>query len=282
MTSVLPLIGLVGALVTTMLATWGRRQWLRAPRGSAARVLDVYDLAYLAGGPERAVVALVEALVRGHAARVDEAGTVRLPDDWIFGEKEPPGHAGLAAAVRHLTSHGGSMPLARLADALRRDPVMKEPVTRLRRWHLLLPAGYKPPLWPRSVVALAGVCGAAGAAWSAATGKTPGVVTGVIGVLLAAGGWWLASRRPPVPVTDAGREVLVETYTHYRRGGMADMAGHGVALRGSDAVEDAVLRERLGELEAAQAGGWTWDPSMLPEQVLTPAAPRNPRLTGGL
>lgn len=254
---------------------------LRAPQGSERRTPDVYDLAYLAGGPERAAVTMIEALVRGQAASIDDAGLVRLPDDWLFGEREPPEHAGLAAAIKQLTSHGGSMPLSRLADALRRDPVMQESVARLRRWHLLLPAGYKPPLWPRALVALAGLCGAAGAAWSAATGKTAGEAVGGIGVLLAVAGWWLTSRLPDVPFTDAGREVLVETYTHYRRGGMPDMAGHGVALRGSDAVTAAVLRERLAELEEAQVGGWTWDPAVLPEQVETPSAGRNPRLTGG-
>jgi uncharacterized protein (TIGR04222 family) len=98
---------------------------LRAPQGSASRTPDVYDLAYLTGGPERAAVTLIEALVRGQAARIEDAGTVRLPDDWIFGEREPPEHAGLAAAIKQLTSHGGSMPLPRLADALRRDPVTR-------------------------------------------------------------------------------------------------------------------------------------------------------------
>jgi uncharacterized protein (TIGR04222 family) len=173
MALLLSVIGLVGAPAITVLAVWARRSSLRAPEGSGRRVPDVYDLAYLAGGPERAAITLTEALVRGRAARIDEAGTVRLPDDWVSGEKEPPGHAGLAAAIGQLTSHGGSMPLPRLADALRRDPVMKESVIRLRRWHLLLPAGYK-------------------------------------------------------------------------------------------------------------ASGWVWDPAALPEEVLTPSAPRNPRLTGGL
>lgn len=274
MAFVLAVTGLAVAPVATVFAVWARRWSLRAPEGSGTRVPDVYDLAYLAGGPERAAVTMIEALVRGEVASVDEAGTVRLAEDWAFGRNEMPEHAGLAAAIKLLTDRGGSMPLPRLADALRRDPVTKESVARLRRWHLLLPAGYRAPLLPRALIALAGACGAAGTAWSAATGKVPGAVAGGIAVLLAVAGWWLSSRPPRVPVTDAGHQILVATYTHYRRGGMADMAGHGVALRGADAIADPDLRARCGALEAARAGGWSWDPATLPQQVLTPPSYR--------
>jgi len=272
MALVLAVIGLVGAPVATVLAVWARRWSLRAPEGAATRVPDVYDLAYLAGGPERAAVALIEALVRGQVASIDDSGRVRLAEDWVFGRNEVPEHAGLAAAIKLLAERGGSMPLPRLADALRRDPVTMESVARLRRWHLLLPAGYRTPVLPRALIALAGACGAAGAAWSAATGQVPGAVVGGIAVLLAVGGWWLSSRPPRVPVTDAGHQVLVATYTHYRRGGMADMAGHGVALRGADAIADPELRARLGALEAARSGGWNWDPVASSQDVLTPGA----------
>jgi uncharacterized protein (TIGR04222 family) len=270
MALLLSVIGLVGAPAATVFALWARKLSLRAPQGSAARVPDVYDLAYLAGGPERAAVTLIEALVRGRAARIDEAGTVRLPDDWVFGEREPPEHAGLAAAIKQLTNYGGSMPLPRLADALRRDPVTKESVARLRRWHLLLPAGYRPPLLPRALIAVAGACGAADIALSAAAGKTASAVAGGIAVLLAVGGWLLSSRPPRVPVTDAGHEILIEMYRRYRRGDVPDMTGSGVALRGSEAVVDSHLRARLSTLEAAQVGGWTWDPAAVPQQILTP------------
>jgi uncharacterized protein (TIGR04222 family) len=274
MALVLAVIGVVGAPVATVLAVWARR----APEGSGTRVLDVYDLAYLAGGPERAAVTLIEALVRGQVASVSETGTIRLADDWAFGRNEIPEHPGLAAAIKLLADRGGSMPLPRLAEGLRRDPVMKESVARLRRWHLLLPAGYRPPPVPRALIALAGACGAAGTAWSAATGKVPGEVAGAIAVLLAVGGWWL-SRRPRVPVTDAGHQILVATYTHYRRGGTPDMAGHGVALRGAGAIADPDLHARLGALEAARSAGWTWDPATLPQEVLTPSG-HNPVIYG--
>ena len=272
MAFVLAVIGLVGAPVATVLAVWARRWSLRAPEGAATRVPDVYDLAYLAGGPERAAVALIEALVRGQVASIDDADRVRLAENWAFGRNEVPEHAGLAAAIKLLAERGGSMPLPRLADALRRDPVTMESVARLRRWHLLLPAGYRTPVLPRALIVLAGACGAAGAAWSAAAGQAPGAVVGGIAVLLAVGGWSLSSRLPRVPVTDAGHQVLVATYTHYRRGGMADMAGHGVALRGADAIADPELRAQFGALEAARSGGWTWDPVALRQEVLTPGA----------
>jgi uncharacterized protein (TIGR04222 family) len=285
MAILLSVIGLVGAPVTTALALWARKLSLRAPEGSAKRSPDVYDLAYLAGGPERATVTLVEALVRGQVAVTGEAGMVRLADDWVLGEREPPEHAGLAAAIKLLAGRGGAMPLPALADALRRDPVTTESVARLRRWHLLLPSGYRPPPLPRALIALAGACGAAGlawSAWSAATGagKVPGAVVGgavvggmVVGgvaVVLAVGGWWLAGRRPRVPVTDAGQQVLVMSYVHCRRGDLADVTGHRVALLGADAIAAPDLRERLGELEAARSVGWTWDPAVVPQHVITP------------
>jgi uncharacterized protein (TIGR04222 family) len=98
MAFVLAVIGLVGAPVATVLAVWARRWSLRAPEGAGTRVPDVYDLAYLAGGPERAAVALIEALVRGQVASIDDSGKVTLAEDWAFGRNEVPEHAGLAAA----------------------------------------------------------------------------------------------------------------------------------------------------------------------------------------
>ena len=275
MALVLAVIGVVGAPMATVLAVWARRASLRAPEGAAARVPDVYDLAYLAGGPERAAVTLVEALVRGRLASIDDAGKVRLADDWAFGNNEMPEHAGLAAAIRLLADRGGSMPLPRLADALRHDPAMQQSATRLRRWHLLLPVRRRAPALPRTLIAMAGACGAAGTAWSAATGKVPGAVVGGIAVLLAVCGWWLSGRPPRAPVTDAGHQILVATYTHYRRGGIDDMAGHGVALLGADAIADPELREQCSALEAARSGGWSWSPAALPQEVLTPTGRHN-------
>jgi hypothetical protein len=129
-----------------------------------------------------------------------------------------------------------------------------------------------------ALIALAGACGAAGAAWSAAAGKASGEVVGGIAVLLAVGGWW--GGRPwglGLLCVERGRAL-----TDRARGpGMPDMAGHGVALRGADAVGDAVLREQLTELEEAQVGGWTWDPATLPQQILTPGSSRG-ALGGGI
>jgi hypothetical protein len=71
-----------------------------------------------------------------------------------------------------------------------------------------------------------------------------GAVIGGVAAAAGAGGWWLSGRHPRVPVTDAGRDVLTGMYTHYRRGGMPDMASHGVALRGAAAVSGPELREQ--------------------------------------
>jgi uncharacterized protein (TIGR04222 family) len=271
MTSVLPVIGLVGALVTTMLATWGRRQWLRAPRGSAARVLDVYDLAYLAGGPERTTVTLVASLVRRGMARVDDTGAVRLADDWMRAEWPEDGRE--AEVLRLLDRHGEPMSLPQLAKGLQCDSMRS--VDRLRRWHLL-PGKYQAPRLLSLPLLLSVTFAAAGIVQSVRADEIPGVVIGLAALVVAAGGVLLARRSPRVPVTDAGREVLVTAYTHYKRGGMPDMAGHGVALRGAAAIGDPDLRERLGELEAAQTAGWTWDPATSPLSVLTPGVGYNP------
>jgi hypothetical protein len=64
-------------------------------------------------------------------------------------------------------------------------------------------------------------------------------------------------------------------YTHYRRGGMPDMAGHGVALRGADAVSDPELREQLGALEGARTRG-VWRPVVRPDETVAETSPPIP------
>jgi len=297
----MPLLFAVVALVVILAAGAleidSRRQSLRAPQGAADRVPDVYELAYLAGGPERNVVTVVEALARGNVVSVDGKGRVALREshgrptaDAGTGELVPA-HPSLAAAVDVLAAHGGAMPLGRLAERMRRTTAMADLAQRLRRWHLLLPAGYRPPVWPRLVMLAGAGCGLAVLAWSVAAGTPPGSVAGAVtgGVAAAAGvgGWWLSGRHPRVPVTDAGDEVLTGMYTHYRRGGMPDMAGHSVALRGAAAVSDPELREQLGVLEAAGTRGWAWRPAEQPDETIAETTPparssRFPRGYSGL
>ena len=89
--------------------------------------------------------------------------------------------------------------------------------------HLLLPAVPGARLAARST-ALA----IASLAWSAAVGQIAGIV---LGVASAPGGaaWLVAGARPRPPITTAGRKILVSAFTHYRRGGVPDMAGHATA-----------------------------------------------------
>jgi hypothetical protein len=160
---------------------------------------------------------------------------------------------------------------------MRHTPAMAELAQRLRRWHLLLPAGYRPPLWPRIAMLAGAGCGVAALAWSVTAGRPSGSVAGAVigGVAAAAGagGWWLSGRHPRIPVTDAGHDVLTGMYTHYRRGGMPDMAGHGVALRGAAAVRDPELRDQLGALEAAGTRGWAWRPAERPDETVAETTP---------
>ncbi|MGH3203058.1 MAG: TIGR04222 domain-containing membrane protein [Streptosporangiaceae bacterium] len=279
----MPLLFAVAALVVILAAgaleIGARRQSLRAPEGAADRVPDVYELAYLAGGPERNAVTVVEALARGNIISVDGKGRVALREshglaaaDGSDGELVPT-HPSLAAAVDVLAGHGGAMPLGRLAERMRHTSAMAGLAERLRRWHLLLPAGYRPPVWPRIVMLAGAGCGVAALAWSVTSAGTAastvaGAVTGAVAAAAGAGGWWLSGRHPRIPVTDAGHDVLTSMYTHYRRGGMPDMAGHGVALRGADAVGDLQLREQLGALETAGTRGWVWRPAERPDQTV--------------
>lgn len=64
-------------------------------------------LGHQPGGPPTAVT-LIEALVRGQVASIDDAGRIRLAEDWAFGRNEMPEHAGLAAAIKLLADRGGS------------------------------------------------------------------------------------------------------------------------------------------------------------------------------
>jgi uncharacterized protein (TIGR04222 family) len=279
----LALIALVVVLAGGALEAGARRQSLRAPEGAANRVPDVYELAYLAGGPERHAVTVIEALARGRIIRVDGKGRValregggRVATDAGAGGLVPV-HPSLAAAVDVLAGRGGAAPLDRLADRLRHTSAMTELAARLRRWHLLLPAGYRPPVWPRVAMLAGAGCGVAALAWAvtagAPSGSVAGAVVGGAAAAAGAGGWWLSGRHPRVPVTDAGRDVLTGIYTHYRRGGIPDMAGHGVALRGAEAVSDPGLREQLGALEAAGTRGWAWRPAERPDETIAETTP---------
>jgi uncharacterized protein (TIGR04222 family) len=279
----LALVALVVVLAAGALEVGARRQSLRAPEGAANRVPDVYELAYLAGGPERHAVTVIEALARGRIITVDGKGRVALREGGGRAAASAgagglvPVHPSLAAAVDVLADRGGVAPLDRFAERLRHTSALAELAARLRRWHLLLPAGYRPPVWPRIAMLAGAGCGVAALAWSVTAG-TPsgsaagavvgGAVVGGVAAAAGAGGWSLAGRHPRVPVTDAGRDVLTGTYTHYRRGGIPDMAGHGVALRGADAVSDPELREQLAALETAGTRGWAWRPAERPDETI--------------
>jgi hypothetical protein len=137
----MPLLFAVAALLVILAAgaleIGARRQSLRAPEGAADRVPDVYELAYLAGGPERHGVIVVEALARGNIIGVDGKGRVALREshgpagDASTGELVPA-HPSLAAAVNVLAAHGGAMPLGRLADRMRHTSAMAGHAVALR------------------------------------------------------------------------------------------------------------------------------------------------------
>ena len=135
----LAVVALVVVLTAGALEVGARRQSLRAPEGAANRVPDVYELAYLAGGPERHTVTVIEALARGRIISIDGKGRVSLREGGgraaadAGGGGLVPVHPSLAAAVDVLADRGGVAPLDRLAERLRHTSAMAELAAR-RRW----------------------------------------------------------------------------------------------------------------------------------------------------
>jgi uncharacterized protein (TIGR04222 family) len=259
----LAIISFVAVLATIALTRVVRRQSLRAPAGTDERVLELPDLAYLAGGPARAAVCALNALVCERVISISDDGVVTLTPAT---PAEAPVPVTVPAETRALvvdtmTTHDGSMPLGRLWDKLLKSTAMVASAKRLRREHLLLAPDYRPPAWSRALIVLATLLAIAALAWSAAKTEIAGIAVGAVATAVGAVGGWRASTRHGVPLTDAGRTVLISALTHYRRGGMPDMSGHAAALLGAAAFVELHLRDRLRALEQATPASWSWKPT---------------------
>jgi hypothetical protein len=274
----LAIISFAAVLATIALAHVVHRQSLRAPAGTDERVLELPDLAYLAGGPARAVVCALNALVCERVISISDDGVVTLTPASPVTPAEAPVPATAASTVTAapavtvptetralvvdtMTTHDGSMPLGRLWDKLLKSPAMAVSAKRLKREHLLLAPDYRPPAWSRALIVLATILAIAALAWSAAKTQIAGIAVGAVATAVGVVGGWRASTRHGVPLTDAGRTVLISALTHYRRGGMPDMSGHATALLGAAAFVELHLRDRLRALEQATPASWSWRPT---------------------
>lgn len=265
----LAIVSLVAVFATIALADVVHRRSLRAPKGTGERVLDVPDLAYLAGGPARAAVCALNTLVDEGVISISDEGVVSLTsaETPVVATASSPVTAAPAVTIAPenralvvdtMATHAGSMPLGRLWDKLLKSPAMGQSAKRLRRQHLLLPPDYRPPAWSRALIILATVLATAALAWSAAKAQIPGIALGGVATAVGAVAGWGASTRHGVPLTDAGRTVLVSAFTHYRRDGVPDMSGHATALLGAAAFGELHLRDQLKALEQATPGSWNW------------------------
>jgi uncharacterized protein (TIGR04222 family) len=182
----LAIISLVAVFATVTLARVARRESLQAPEGTGERVLDVPDLAYLAGGPVRATLCALAALVRERVIHVADQGAATLA---MAVPPSRPADKRRAVAVDTMNAHGSSMPLRRLWDKMLKGQAMGESATRLRRRHLLLPADWRPSAWPCALIALATALGVVALAWSAAKGQLAGAVIAGLATIAGAAGW---------------------------------------------------------------------------------------------
>lgn len=175
----LAIVSLVAVFATIALADVVHRRSLRAPKGTGERVLDVPDLAYLAGGPARAAVCALNTLVDEGVISISDEGVVSLTsaETPVVATASSPVTAAPAVTIAPenralvvdtMATHAGSMPLGQLWDKLLKSPAMGQSAKRLRRQHLLLPPDYRPPAWSRALIILATVLATAAPAWSAA------------------------------------------------------------------------------------------------------------------
>jgi uncharacterized protein (TIGR04222 family) len=269
MALILAIVAVAGVLGGVVLSGMTRRWSAQAPEGADQRHVPVHDVAYLAGGPSRAAISVLDGLFREHVIQVDPRGTVTVGP----GSLPPPVGQAEAAAIETLTTYG-SMPLKRLWERIRDGRPLAESAARLRRAHLLLPDDYHAARWSQAVLGLATALAVASVAWSVAGGKVAGMVVGAIALVAGAVALRLFGARPRMPVTSAGHTVLVHTFTRYRRGGIPDMAGHATALLGPASIADSVLRDKL----TALPDSWTWKPVMLPDDTI----PTTGRFGGGM
>ncbi|OLF15549.1 TIGR04222 domain-containing membrane protein [Actinophytocola xanthii] len=223
---VLYAVGVALGVAVVLAARWAAR---RPPKPDAPPRVDEFDLAFLAGGPDRMVRTAVAELVRTGRLRVNRAGRLSATTD------EDPSHPLESLVLRHVGGGGtnaqavvracvASDAIRETSDRLTASGLLTSPAAAKRaRW--LAPLG----LW--AVVAVGAVRWNVDITEGAAVSFLPLLLVGSVVAAVA------LMRRPLLRLTAAGERVLdsVDDEGEFVR----------VALRGLSAVSDPEIRRLL-------------------------------------
>lgn len=204
--------------------------------------LDVYQVACLAGGPDRVVETAIAGLVLREQLLVTGSGRLTVVRGAApFGPVEVAVCQELVALARTVSRVVSRLRFHRSVEAVV-DQVRSRGLllvrSRVRLWRLVL-----------FVPVVVWCVGLVGALNSGSSGRPVGVVTGplvvggVVTVVLMPTRWWTARRRPSA----AGRFAVGRLRELHRTGSTADIGVRvaGVAVLGFAAVADPALRSTL-------------------------------------
>ncbi|MFI7452590.1 TIGR04222 domain-containing membrane protein [Nonomuraea sp. NPDC049714] len=236
----------------------------RAGAGSFGHDLSPYELAYLSGGPRRALNAALAVLATAGAVRVSRGARVTI----VYGARPSP--VPIEQAVLDvLGARPGGCTAGELRHALAEHPALAELAGGLTRRGLLLPEGAVADAangrlrWLMAavaagfvfevtaiVLAVAGVAGKEGKFLGA-------LLFGAFGVFVGLSSIYKERRKQRDRVSKEGRQVLLSALRRHPRGfrdpGSLSLAvGVPVALYGLGEVDDRIIGE---ELSAGSPGG---------------------------
>ncbi|MCK2213159.1 TIGR04222 domain-containing membrane protein [Actinomadura sp. ATCC 31491] len=240
-----------------------RRRVAEAPPGGGGHFLGPYELAYLAGGPRRAINTALAVLATAGAVRVSRGSRVTA----VHGARPSPVPIE-QAALDALASRPGGYRAAELRRELESQPALAALAAELEARGLLVPRGAFATAWRRRDQLAAVTWLAAGFVALVVTLKVTGalsgdevfggtVLFGVFAVIVGFGSCRKHGRRLRNVVTREGREVLRAARAHHPRGvrdpgSLALAVGVPVALYGLADAGDPALCD---ELAAGDPGG---------------------------
>ncbi|MDP4507386.1 TIGR04222 domain-containing membrane protein [Nonomuraea turcica] len=239
-----------------------RRRVSEAMPSGAGHALSHYELAYLSGGPRRAINTALAVLATAGAVRVSRGSQVTP----VYGA--PPSLEPIEQAVlATLAARPGGYRASELRQALAAHPALAELAAGLERRGLIVPEQAFARAWRRRDHLQIVMIGAAGFAVGALVVSafidmsplTFVILLIFIGIALSTGAAGLARQGRGLRnvVTRAGREVLRSARDHHPRGvrdqsSLALAVGVPVALYG---LADAGDQRLCDELSAGAPGG---------------------------
>jgi uncharacterized protein (TIGR04222 family) len=226
----------------------------RSATASATRRLDVYEAAYLAGGPRRVVNTALVSLVSEGGVRISREGVVTRVKGFQPRQSTPVERA----VVRHVTSARGGCTTAQVRHGTAGDHAMRRLTAPLSEEGFLMAPGDRArslwrTRWLMVFAALAAITAVAGAFLRGPAGSI--VIAAAAAVVGAACFFWLR-RAMANQLTKAGRAALKRAAA----GDLADepVAGSGdvklVALHGLTKLPDRRLAGTLRRDTRVRAG----------------------------